>query len=576
MSGPAAMMYLLLLQWRERKTMYQAFLAAADVEEYRRSESVTRVLLIGSPTSSGSEKNFMERLCNNSNSNNSTMLQQFHNDIQEQQGNPAASEDHDHDAAAVRCDVQNINNAWKHPTLPLCIHVSQGISDNMNAGGHGSSRQVLDQIGNFLKKRNSDWTSSSWVAKWQVLLRKGWFQDRDHGRPIQKLNNNRLHVVWLLYSPHESVHVEWARLKDELAIYELPVQIVLDTQLLPDTYHHEHHQAEYSDSGDPITIAEHNLQKNFLDNRGFMFPNVRALQDQFIIVPPDQTLSSSRSSQDYNSLAHPQQERVLSEDEDAELLIRQQERRIRHEATRQLTHLDPKALWASAEVIKTIANIQQTVEIICDIASRLGKRGTIIAMAPFMMLPRRYTLGQSGIFTLRCLCKIWEVPKPMEAAMLKKTASWELGETQNDIGSAPGRATSVSLPRAAAPHESTSPTPALSLADGRYLHFSVRVAGVILYCKARHPKGWIQDGFLSTDYMLEFNSFYSAYQNQFDELTKNTTHYGNSFQFLHSLFASSDHKLAGANLKQQLQTSLEDFFVDVLNRTDFSSDDLVQ
>jgi hypothetical protein len=164
----------------------------------------------------------------------------------------------------------------------------------------------------------------------------------------------------------------------------------------------------------------------------------------------------------------------------------------------------------------------------------------------------------------------------MEAAMLKKTASWELGETQNDIGSAPGRATSVSLPRAAAPHESTSPTPALSLADGRYLHFSVRVAGVILYCKALHPKGWIQDGFLSTDYMLEFNSFYSAYQNQFDELTKNTTHYGNSFQFLHSLFASSDHKLAGANLKQQLQTSLEDFFVDVLNRTDFSSDDLVQ
>jgi hypothetical protein len=237
--------------------------------------------------------------------------------------------------------------------------------------------------------------------------------------------------------------------------------------------------------------------------------------------------------------------------------------------------MDPKALWASAEVIKTIANIQQTAEIICDIASRLGKRGTNIAMAPFMMLPRRYTLGQSGIFTLRCLCKIWEVPKPMEAAMLKKTASWELGETQNDIGSAPGRATSVSLPRAAAPHESTSPTPALSLADGRYLHFSVRVAGVILYCKARHPKGWIQDGFLYTDYMLEFNSFYSAYRNQFDELTKNT-HHGNSFQFLHSLFASSDHKLAGANLKQQLQTSLEDFFVDVLNRTDFSSDDLVQ
>jgi hypothetical protein len=75
--------------------------------------------------------------------------------------------------------------------------------------------------------------------------------------------------------------------------------------------------------------------------------------------------------------------------------------------------------------------------------------------------------------------------------------------------------------------------------------------------------------------MLEFNGFYSAYKNQFDEFTKNT-HYGISFQFLHSLFASSDHKLAGANLKQQLQSSLEDFFVDVLNRTDFSSDDLVQ
>jgi hypothetical protein len=75
--------------------------------------------------------------------------------------------------------------------------------------------------------------------------------------------------------------------------------------------------------------------------------------------------------------------------------------------------------------------------------------------------------------------------------------------------------------------------------------------------------------------MLEFNSFYSAYRNQFDKLTKNT-HYGISSQFLHSLFASSDHKLAGANLKQELQTSLEEFFVDVLNRTDFSSDDLVQ
>ncbi|CAK9877740.1 unnamed protein product [Sphagnum jensenii] len=197
---------------------------------------------------------------------------------------------------------------------------------------------------------------------------------------------------------------------------------------------------------------------------------------------------------------------------------------------RQLQRLDHKDLWASSEVINAKVNIEQSAQIICKIAAKLGKHGMNIPITPYTTLPKSYSLAQSGIFTLRCLCEIFQVPKLMEIAMSRKLASWESRE---------------------------SGTTPFSIADGKYLHFSIRVAAVILYCKALHCKGWTHNDFSHTNnYSSELDNFYDAYGHQFEEFAKNA-HFGIPSQIRKMLHSS--------NLEKQLQISLERFFVNVLN-----------
>jgi hypothetical protein len=430
--------------------MYQAFLAAAAVESDHVSETFTRVLVIlGSPTKSLSKTTFMAELCD------------MHQNVLDSIGP---------DLLDLDSEAMDINKEWKHPALPLCIHVSNGIGDS----------EQLESIDKFLGERNTSCTFSSLLAKWAVSLREDW-DHHEHGQqPMDTLNrNNRIHAVWILYSVDESIYSKWINsLKQILSVYGLPIQAVITRS-------------------DTDLTDERLLQRNFLDQRGFLFPNVQALPDHFIVLPLKRSLSSDD---------------MITKD---------------LQMIRQLQRLDHQALWASSEVINTKVNIELSAQIICKIASILGKRGINIPITAYTTLPKSYSLAQSGIFTLRCLCEIFQVPKMMEIAMSRKLASWESRES----GTAP-----------------------FSIADGKYLHFSIRVAAVILYCKALHCRGWTHNDF--TNYSSELDNFYDAYGHQFEEFAKNA-HFGIPSQIRKMLHSS--------NLKKQLQISLEGFFVNVLN-----------
>jgi hypothetical protein len=430
--------------------MYQAFLAAAAVESVHVSETFTRVLVIlGSPIKSLSKETFMAQLRN------------MHQNVLDSIGPNLLDLD---------SEAMDINKEWKHPALPLCIHVSNGIGDSGQ----------LESIDKFLRERNASCTFSSWLSKWAVSLREDW-DHHEHGQqPMDTLNrSNRIHAVWILYSVDESIYSKWTHsLKKILSGYGLPIQAVITRS-------------------DTDLTGEKLLQRNFLDQRGFLFPDVQALPDHFIVLPLKRSLSSDD---------------MITKD---------------LQMIRQLQRLDHQALWASSEVINTKVNIERSAQIICKIAAILGKRGINIAITAYTTLSKSHSLTQSGIFTLRCLCEIFQVPKMMEIAMLTKLASWE------------------SLESGATP---------FSIADGKYLHFSIRVAAVILYCKALHCKGWTHNQ--HTNYSSELDNFYDAYGHQFEEFAKNA-HFGIPSQ-IRKMLHSSD-------LKKQLQISLERFFVNVLN-----------
>ncbi len=449
-------------QVRERKTMYQAFLAAAEVEKNHVSDTFTRVLVIGNSTELLSKTMFMAQLC---------------------KMNPTVLDSPGPDLLDLGSETMDINREWKHPTLPLCIHVSNGMGNNGQ----------LERINKFLKERNSSWTLSSWIAKWKVLLGEAWNHDNEQGQQpmMDTLNSsNRIHAVWILHPIYESIQCKWILLlKKRLSDYEIPIHILVVD----------------SDS-DP---TGEDLQRKFLDKQQLLFPNVPALPDHFIVVPLKESTHMIKSQE--------------TEDLQGQNLIHHPQR------FQQLKQLDHKALWASSEVINTMANIECIAQIICEISSKLGKHGVNIAITAYTTLPKGYSLTQSGIFTLRCLCEIFQVPKMMEIAMFRKLVSWESRE---------------------------SGATSFSIADGKYLHFSIRVAAVILYCKALHCKGWTCNGFLDTDYSSELDNFYHAYGIQFEEFAENT-HYGISSQIRRMLHSH--------NLKNQLQIFLERFFVNVLN-----------
>ncbi|KAH8958613.1 hypothetical protein BDL97_06G034500 [Sphagnum fallax] len=439
----------------ERKTMYQAFLAAAEVE----TNHVTRVLVIGSSTKLLTETTVMAQLC---------------------KMNPTVLDSLGPDLLDLGSETMDINREWKHPTLPLCIHVSNGTGDN----------RQLERINKFLEERNLSWTWSSWLAQWKVLLWEVWNHDNEQGQQpmMDTLNSsNRIHAVWILHPIYENIQCKWILLlKKTLSDYELPIQIVIAD----------------SDS-DPMG---EDLQRNILDKRQFLFPNVPALPDHFIVVPLKKStrMIKSRRTEDLKGqmIHHPQM-------------------------FRQLKQFDHKALWASSEVIDTMANIKCTAQIICQISSRLRKHGITIPMTTYSQLPKSYSLTYSGIFTLKCLCEIFQVPKKMEVAMFRKLVSWEMD------GATP-----------------------FSLGDGKYLQFSIRIAAVILYFKALHCKGRTHSGLSDTDYSSELDNFYKSYGNRFEEFVRNV-HFG--------IWSKIRKMLHSSNFNEQLQIFLKRFFINVIN-----------
>ncbi|CAK9232726.1 unnamed protein product [Sphagnum troendelagicum] len=398
-------------------------------------------------------------------------------------------------------EAMDINNGWMHPSVPLCIHTSKGIGDS----------EQLGQIKTFLAERNSLCTSSSWFATWQEELKTGGNMS---WKSFEDLNDARVHVVWILYSLSERRHFgQLLHLKDALEPYGVPVQILI----VKDT--------------DDVDCHGQQLGKNLLYKRGFLFPDVLTLQE-YLITGLDWSSGEVGKAEDSQVALF-----------DKALWAPQGALR---DNTMELKQLDNKALWASAEVIKTIANIQKTAQVINDVASILDKRGVNIWIKALMRLQGHHTSAWCGTFTVKCLCKIWEVPKTMETTIWQKLASWELDETGESR--LDGTMSKCQLQE--------GPT-SLTLNDGKYLQFSTRVAGVILYCKAFHLTGWSK-----IDYSQEFDSFYAAYRHWFEEFLKRFN-FGISSKILRTLFPSSD--TAAGTLKQQVQTSLEKFFVEILN-----------
>ncbi len=388
----------------------------------------------------------------------------------------------------------DINKEWKHCRASLCIHAASKC-----IGQQG----LFEQIDSFLEERNSLLTSKRWLESWQGDLR---IEDSRNWRTFQKVEKvNRVHVVWLLYEVFESIQFEWKHLNDILKKHEVPLQILILT----------------NPEKDPTGEF---LERNFLGNRGFLFPDVSASSGQVhFITIPSHCLSS------VIDMVKSYQQPFLDN------LPNQSSR-----DTLSLTQMDHRALLGSTEVIKTFSSIQKTARIICKIASVLGRKGSTIDIAPFRRLTRRYTLTQSGIFTTKCMRSIWEIPLIRERTMMSKFALWESNQTDHEPSHRPEQNVSF--------FQSFS----LSIKDGRYLPFTACAAHAIVYYRVLHLRGWT-----AVDNSDEFDSFNSKHKKRFEEFSQKSSS-GILSQFWQKLSGSFDE----TGLRQKLQKSLEDFYIE--------------
>ncbi len=432
-------------------------------------ESITRVLVVRSP----STELFMKNLCF------------MNHDLLD--GKRANSES----ISEIGLDI---NKEWKHCRASLHIHAASKC-----IGQQG----LFEQIDSFLAERNSLLTSKRWLESWQGDLRT---EDSRSWRTFQKVETvNRVHVVWLLYEVFESIKFEWKHLNDILKKHEVPLQILILTNPKKDP------SGEF-------------LERNFLGNRGFLFPDVSVSSGQVhFITIPSQCLSS------VIDMAKSYQQPSLDN------LPNQSSRN-----TLSLTQMDHWALLGSTEVIKTFSSIQKTARIICKIASILGRKGRNIDIAPFRRLTGRYTLTQSGIFTTKCMCSIWEIPLIKETTMMSKFALWESNETDHEPSHRPEQNVSLS--------QSFS----LIIKDGRYLPFTACAAHAIVYYRVLHLRGWT-----ASDNSDEFDSFNSKHKKRFEEFSQESSS-GILSQLWQKLFGNFDEP----SLRQKLQKSLEDFYIE--------------
>ncbi len=433
-------------------------------------ESITRVLVVTSP----SAELFMKKLCF------------MNHDVLG--GNRPNLES----ISEIGLDI---NKEWKHCGGSLCIHAASKC-----IGQQG----LFEQIDSFLAERNSLLTSKRWLESWHGDLRT---EDSRNWTTFQKVETvNRVHVVWLLYEVSESIKFEWKRLNDILKKHEVPLQILILT----------------NPEKDPTGEF---LERNFLGNRGSLFPDVSTSSGQVhFITIPSHCLSS------VIDMAKSYQQPFLDH------LPNQSSR-----DTLSLTQMDHWALLQSTEVIKTFSSIQKTAHIICKMASSLGRKGSPIDIAPFRKLPGRYTLTQSGIFTTKCMCSIWEIPLIKGTTIMSKFALWESNETDHEPSQR--REQNVSLSRSFS----------LNIKDGRYLPFSARAAHAIVYYRVLHVKRWT-----ASDNSDEFDSFHSKYKKRFEEFSQNSSGGILSQLWQNRTCGSFDE----TGLRQKLQRSLEDFYIE--------------
>ncbi len=342
--------------------------------------------------------------------------------------------------------------------------------------------------------------SKRWLESWQGDLR---IEDSRYWTTFQKVEElNRVHIVWLLYEVFESIKFEWKHLNDILKKHEVPLQILILT----------------NPEKDPTGEF---LERNFLGNRGFLFPDVSASSGQvhFITIPSHCLSSMIDMEKSY-------QEPFLDT-----LPIPSSMGRL------SLTQMDHRALLGSTEVIKTFSSIQKTARIISRIASILGRKGITIPIETFRRLTGHHTLTQSGIFTTKCMRSIWEIPLIKETTMMSKFSLWESNGTDHEPSHRPEQKVSLS--------QSLS----LSINDGRYLPFAACAAHATVYYRVLHLRGWT-----ASDNSDEFDSFNSKHKKRFEEFSQQS-----SSGILSQLW----QKLSGSyetGLRQKLQKSLEDFY----------------
>jgi hypothetical protein len=138
------------------------------------------------------------------------------------------------------------------------------------------------------------------------------------------------------------------------------------------------------------------------------------------------------------------------------------------------------------------------------------------------------------------MCSIWEVPLIKETTMMSKFALWESNGTDPEPSHRPEQNVSLS--------QSFS----LNIKDGRYLPFMACAAHAIVYYRVLHLRGWT-----ASDNSDEFDSFNSEHKKRFEEFSQKS-----SSGILSQLWQKLSGSLDETGLRQKLQKSLEDFYIE--------------
>lgn len=121
-------------------------------------------------------------------------------------------------------------------------------------------------------------------------------------------------------------------------------------------------------------------------------------------------------------------------------------------------------LWIVAQGVQIRSEVRFAARIILKIRKGLGRTGLEIPRSSIAKFSREYSLAASASFVFKIFCKLFSVPDDFRDFLHGKLQVWE---SSND-----------------------AVEPGVIYRPGWFMHFCVRIAGIIVYSKGLHPCGW--------------------------------------------------------------------------------------